>query len=81
MFPSNQSGIGINSSFGLVPLAGRGGTSSTDETRSLVRILDIVVVSCLVKRLPQVFSNTVYYKEHLNSTENPTLIERRRYKR
>src|SRR6218665_1144017 len=40
-----------------------------------------VVVSCLNKRLPQVFSNTVYYKEHLNSTENPTSIERRRYKR
>jgi len=31
-----------------------------------------VVVSCLDKGLPQVFSNTVYYKEHLNSTENPT---------
>src|SRR6218665_2690318 len=32
----------------------------------------IVVVSCLDKRLPHIFSNTVYYNEHLNSTENPT---------
>lgn len=36
MFPSGQTGSGINSSFGLVPISGQSSSGSADGTRNLV---------------------------------------------
>ena len=43
---------------------------TTPVGMSILSFEDIVVVCCLDSH--RFFSNTVYYKEHLNSTENPT---------
>lgn len=58
MFPSGQTGSGINSSFGLVPISGQSSSGSADGTRNLV--------SGEFEKLLQIQSTNLLYKKYGN---------------